>query len=88
MHRYGQERDVSQPENPGRRLWLQITNDRHIVTIHQVTNGRNCTRFYLGMEVSGHHHKVAWDFLALRPGAYVASKGDLRFRIVEYRALP
>jgi beta-xylosidase len=87
MHRYGLERKVGSPEDPGEKLWLRITNNRHIVTIHHSPDGVNWTKFYVQMEVSGYHHNVAWDFLSLRPGIYAAGEGEVRFRNVQYRAL-
>ena len=39
------------------------------------------------MEVSGYHHNVAGDFLSLRPGIYVAGKGEARFADLRFRAL-
>jgi len=88
MHRYGLERRVGAPAGLGRRLWLRITNDRDIVTIHHSPDGEAWTRFYVQMEVSGYHHNVAYDFLSLRPGIYAAGDGEVRFRNLAYRALP
>jgi beta-xylosidase len=88
MHRYGLERRVGAPAGLGRRLWLRITNDRNIVTIHHSPDGEAWTRFYVQMEVSGYHHNVAYDFLSLRPGIYAAGDGEVRFRNLAYRALP
>jgi beta-xylosidase len=88
MHRYGLERRVGAPEGLGRRLWLRVTNDRNIVTIHHSPDGENWTKFHVQMEVSGYHHNVAYDFLSLRPGIYAAGDGDVRFRNLVYRALP
>jgi beta-xylosidase len=88
MHRYGLERRVGAPEGLARRLWLRITNDRNIVTIHHSPDGKQWTKFYVQMEVSGYHHNVAYDFLSLRPGIYAAGDGEVRFHDLVYRALP
>ena len=87
MHRYGLERRVGAPEDIGRRLWLRVTNNRNIVTIHHSPDGRRWTQFGVQMEVSGYHHNVAYDFLSLRPGLYAAGDGEVRFRNLNYRAL-
>lgn len=91
MHRYGLERRVKfkdkQGETPPQRLWLRITNDRHIVTIHHSRDGREWTKFDVQMEVSGYHHNVAYDFLSLRPGLYAAGRGVVKVRDVRYEAL-
>ena len=39
------------------------------------------------MEVSGYHHNVAGQFLALKPAIYAAGEGQVRFRDFRYRAL-
>jgi len=92
MHRYGLERRVRFKDKRGeampRRLWLRITNDRHIVTIHHSRDGREWTKFDVQMEVSGYHHNVAYDFLSLRPAIYAAGGGVVTVRDVMYKALP
>lgn len=85
-HQYGLER--GRPANPhGRRLWMRVTNDRHIVTFHLSPDGQSWTRFDRGMEVSGYHHNVRGGFLMLRPGIYSAGKGTAVFRHFSFRAL-
>jgi len=88
MHRYGQERLFDRPSTLGRRLWLRLTNDRNIVTLHHSADGRTWQRFDTRMEVSGYHHNVAYDFLSLRPALYAAGTGEVRFRDFRYRAIP
>ena len=39
------------------------------------------------MEVSGYHHNVAGQFLALKPALYAAGSGAVRFLDFQYRAL-
>ncbi len=85
-HQYGDER--GRPANPnGRRMWLRLTNDRHIVTFHTSRDGRAWTKFDRQMEVSGYHHNVRGGFMALRPGLFAAGAGEAKFRRLSYRAL-
>lgn len=89
MHRYGEERPAGGlPGGPGGRLWLRVTNDRHIVTFHTSRDGLNWRKYDVQMEVSGYHHNVAGKFLSLRPGLYASGEGQVRVRDFRYRALP
>ena len=88
MHSYGIERPGAKPAPLAQRLHLRLRNDRHIVTIHYSVDGRQWERFDRGMEVSGYHHNVGYDFLSLRPALYAAGSGEVRFRNFKYRALP
>jgi beta-xylosidase len=88
MHRYGMERTSAKPPELGRRVFLRLTNDRHIVTIRDSADGVAWKLFGTRMEVSGYHHNVAYDFLSLRPALYAAGSGEVRFRHFTYRALP
>ena len=88
MHRYGTERQMPKPAHLGRKIFLRLTNDRHIVTIHYSADGRTWERFGTRMEVSGYHHNVMYDFLSLRPAIYAAGPGEVRFRRFTYKALP
>ena len=36
------------------RLWLRVTNDHHIVTLHSSADGKAWTKFDVQMEVSGY----------------------------------
>jgi xylan 1,4-beta-xylosidase len=87
MHRYGLERNAAKAAGLGRRLWIRIKNDRHIVTVHYSGDGRTWTKFSNQFEVSGYHHNVAGDFLSLRPAIYAAGAGEVRIRDVRYTAL-
>lgn len=88
MHRYGLQRGKSKDADMGRKMRLRMTNDRNILTIHtSVDGGRTWRKFDVQMEVSGYHHNVAGDFLSLRPGLYVAGKGEARFSNFTYEAL-
>jgi len=51
-------------------------------------DGKQWERYDRGMEVSGYHDNVGYDFLSLRPALYAAGSGQVRFRNFKYRALP
>ncbi|MDV2450604.1 family 43 glycosylhydrolase [Xanthomonas hortorum] len=88
MHRYGEERPARlAPSGKGGALWLRVTNNRHIVTIHSSTDGTTWTKYPVQMEVSGYHHNVAGKFLALKPALYASGQGQVEFRNFRYRAL-
>jgi beta-xylosidase len=87
LHRYGLSRARARPAGLERRLWLRVTNDRHIVTLHHSVDGREWSKFDVQMEVSGYHHNVAGDFLSLRPGVYVTGSGEAAFSQLRFRAL-
>jgi beta-xylosidase len=85
-HQFGMER--GRPANPhGQRMFMRLTNDRHIVTFHTSTDGQTWSKFDRQMEVSGYHHNVRGGFMMLRPGLYSAGNGEARFRNFKYTAL-
>ncbi|MGQ3111492.1 MAG: family 43 glycosylhydrolase [Brevundimonas sp.] len=85
-HTYGMER--GRPANPhGRRMFMRIKNDRHIVTCYHSADGQTWTKFDRQMEVSGYHQNVRGGFMMLRPGLYSAGTGEARFRNFKYTAL-
>jgi beta-xylosidase len=86
-HQYGLER--GRPANPhGRRTWLRLVNDRHIVKFYHSGDGKEWQIFRdRQMEVSGYHHNVRGGFMMLRPGVYAAGEGQARFHNFKYRAL-
>lgn len=86
LHLYGMDRQSPKPAGLTRHLFLRLTNDRHIVTVHYSADGRTWTRYDRRVEVSGYHHNVAYDFLSLRPALYAAGTGEVRFRNFKYRA--
>lgn len=88
MHRYGQERNLAKPASITNRLFMRVTNNRHIVTIRYSVDGKAWEKFGTQMEVSGYHHNVAYDFLSLRPAIYASGEGEVRFRNFKYQALP
>lgn len=87
LHRYGEERPARLPAGKGGRLWLRLTNDRHIVTLHHSRDGKTWQKYGVQMEVSGYHHNVAGGFLALKPAIYAAGSGRVHVRDFRYRAL-
>lgn len=88
MHRYGTQRAAGAAPGIARRMQVQLTNDRNVVTLHTRPDGTAPWRkFGVQMEVSGYHHNVAYDFLSLRPALYAAGRGEVRFRNFEYEAL-
>jgi beta-xylosidase len=86
LHQYG-EPHGRPPNTLGRRMWLRVRNDRHIVTHFTSPDGKTWTKLDRQMEVSGYHHNVRGGFFMLRPGLYAAGKGTARFRLLRYRAL-
>lgn len=88
MHSYGLDRPTGKPAHIGRTLRIRLRNDRHILTMSYSADGRTWEKYDRGMEVSGYHHNVAYDFLSLRPALYAAGSGEARFRDFRYRALP
>ena len=88
LHLYGMDRTSAKPGHLGQRMWVRLRNDRHIVTLDYSADGKTWERFDRGIEVSGYHHNVAYDFLSLRPALYASGNGEVRFRNFKYRALP
>lgn len=87
MHRVATQRSGGAPADFGRRMQIRVVNDRHIVTMHSRTPGKDWTQYGVRIEVSGYNHNTAWDFLSLRPAIYCAGQGEARIRNVGYRAL-
>ena len=88
LHLYGMDRTSAKPAHLGQRMWIRLTNDRHIVTLDYSADGQKWERYDRAIEVSGYHHNVAYDFLSLRPALYASGDGEVRFRNFKYRALP
>jgi xylan 1,4-beta-xylosidase len=88
LHLYGMDRTSAKPAHLGQRMWIRLTNDRHIVTLDYSADGQKWQRYDRAIEVSGYHHNVAYDFLSLRPALYASGEGEVRFRNFRYRALP
>ena len=87
MHRYGTERELDKPADVANRLYIRLTNDRNVVTIHTSPDRKTWTKFGTQMEVSGYHHNTMGEFLSLRPALYAAGPGEARFLGIRYRAL-
>lgn len=87
MHRYGRPRRSRASQNHGKRLFIRIRNDHHIVTIHTSPDGTAWEKFGVQMEVSGYHHNTDGDFLSLRPALYASGAGEAKVRNVTYRAV-
>jgi xylan 1,4-beta-xylosidase len=88
MHSYGLDRPGAKPSHVGQALHIRLRNDRHILTMFYSVDGTRWERYDRGMELSGYHHNVAYEFLSLRPALYAAGSGEVRFRNFKYRALP
>jgi xylan 1,4-beta-xylosidase len=88
MHSYGLDRPGAKPPHVGQSLHVRLRNDRHILTMFYSVDGSRWERYDRGMELSGYHHNVAYEFLSLRPALYAAGSGEVRFRNFKYRALP
>lgn len=88
MHSYGLDRPQAKPAGAGQRLRIRLRNDRHILTMYYSVDGERWERYDRGMELSGYHHNVAYEFSSLRPALYAAGAGEVRFRDFRYRALP
>ncbi|KAG1279303.1 hypothetical protein G6F64_014584 [Rhizopus arrhizus] len=87
MHRYGEERPARLAAGArGGRLWLRVTNSRHIGAFHSRIDGHTWQKYPGQMEVSGYHHNVAGRFRALKPALYAAGDGTVTFRNFRYRA--
>lgn len=86
MHRYGTSRRARAPAGFGRRLFIRLRNDHHIVTLHTSVDGKSWQKFGVQMEVSGYHHNTAGEFLSLRPALYAAGRGSARIHRFTYRA--
>jgi xylan 1,4-beta-xylosidase len=88
LHLFGTDRTSGKPAHLGQRVWIRLTNDRHIVRLEYSADGKTWERYDRGIEVSGYHHNVAGDFLSLKPAIYASGAGEVRFRNFLYRALP
>jgi beta-xylosidase/mannose-6-phosphate isomerase-like protein (cupin superfamily) len=87
MHQYGIERPGAKPGALGQHVFVRLRNDENILTMFYSADGREWQRFDRGIDVSGYHHNVAYDFLSLRPALYAAGEGEVRFRNFRYRAI-
>lgn len=88
LHRYGLDRPGVKPAGMGRKGFLRVVNDSHLVSLYYSADGQEWRRYDVRADVSGYHHNTAYDFLSLRPALYAAGEGEVRFRSFKYRALP
>jgi beta-xylosidase len=84
----GEIQKFDKPGSIGRRFFLRLRNDHHVVTVWHSADGKAWTKYWMQYEVSGYHHNVAGGFLSLRPALYAAGSGEVRFRDFKYRTLP
>lgn len=87
-YRKGDITTFDKPAAIGRHFFLRLRNNRHVVTLWHSPDGRNWTKHWMQMEVSGYHHNVAEGFLSLRPALIATGAGEVRFRNFKYQALP
>lgn len=83
--------DITSFDKPaaiGRRFFLRLRNNHHVVTVWHSADGERWTKHWMQFEVSGYHHNVAGGFLSLRPALLAAGAGEVRFRNFKYRTLP
>lgn len=83
--------EVSKFEKPkaiGKRFFLRLRNDHHVVTVWHSPDGKQWTKHWMQYEVSGYHHNVGGGFLSLRPALFAAGSGEVRFRNFRYMSLP
>ncbi len=75
------------PARMGRRSFVRLRNNHHVVTVWHSPDGEHWTKHWMQFEVSGYHHNVAGGFLSLRPALLAAGSGEVRFKNFKYRAL-
>jgi beta-xylosidase len=83
--------DISAFDKPaamGRRCFVRLRNNHHVVTVWHSPDGEHWTKHWMQFEVSGYNHNVAGGFLSLRPALLAAGTGEVRFRNFKYHALP
>jgi beta-xylosidase len=87
-YRKGDITTFPKPAPIGRRYFLRLRNNHHVVTIWHSPDGEHWTKHWMQIEVSGYNHNVADGFLSLRPALLATDSGEVRFRNFKYRALP
>lgn len=71
----------------GKRLWLRLRNENHIVTGYYSTDGVEWKRETWGMNISGYDHNTLYEFQSVLPGVFVCGEGSATFRNFKYRSL-
>jgi xylan 1,4-beta-xylosidase len=84
----GELSPFEKPAAIGRKFFLRLRNNHHVVTAWYSADGEHWTKHWMQSEVSGYHHNVAGGFLSLRPALLATGSGEVRFRNFQYRALP
>ncbi len=84
----GDTSSFSKPPSIGRRFFVRLRNDHHVVTLWHSPDGERWTKHWMQFETSGYHHNVAGGFLSLRPTLFATGAGDVRFTNFKYRVLP
>jgi beta-xylosidase len=87
-YRKGDITTFPKPVAIGRHVFLRLRNNHHVVTLWHSPDGKQWTKHWMQIEVSGYNHNVADGFLSLRPSLLATGTGEVRFRNFKYRALP
>lgn len=87
-YRKGDITTFDKPAAIGRRFFLRLRNNHHVVTLWHSPDGQQWTKHWMQIEVSGYNHNVADGFLSLRPSLLATGTGEVRFRNFKYRVLP
>jgi len=87
-YRKGDITTFPKPAAIGRRYFLRLRNNHHVVTLWHSPDGEHWTKHWMQIEVSGYNHNVADGFLSLRPALLATGTGEVRFRNFKYQALP
>ncbi|HLP26870.1 MAG TPA: xylan 1,4-beta-xylosidase, partial [Acidobacteriota bacterium] len=87
-YRKGDITTFDKPAAIGRRFFLRLRNNHHVVTLWHSADGQQWTKHWMQIEVSGYNHNVADGFLSLRPSLLATGTGEVRFRNFKYRVLP
>ncbi|WP_233532150.1 family 43 glycosylhydrolase [Paenibacillus alkalitolerans] len=70
----------------GRKAWVRIRNDRHIVSFHYSFDGKSWAKYDKVIDASGFHHNTFGGFQSLRIGLDAAGSGEVVFRRFIYRS--
>lgn len=87
-YRKGDVTAFNQPAPIGRHYFLRLRNNHQVLTMWYSADGRQWTKHWMQIEVSGYNHNVADGFLSLRPALLATGTGQVRFKNFVYTALP
>lgn len=76
-----------EPAPASRRMFMRITNDAQIVTMHYSLDGKAWARHEVRSEVSGYNANTVDNLLSLRPALFATGNGSVIFRNFRYMAL-